>query len=423
MYNILVTNDDGINSPGLAALVKALEGIATVYVAAPAAQQSGTSRHITFIRTVAVEEVELDGAEVAYAVHGRPADCVMWALCKFDSVVNFDFVFSGINMGENTSTATYYSATVAAALEGSMHGIRSIALSVEGHETENFEYICSIIPHLIEYSLKLDSETVLNVNAPDLTPDEVKGVRFADIACKDRSPEFHFTPAEKGDYQMSVKLPCAEPVITEDYGCLRAGYVSITPLDQKMSAPEALKKLKGNLVDGSLVVIMGAQRDMLSKLHKGLRVEHNICKLADCVSRIDTPIVITEQYEEGELLPEVTSFCDNAERFILAEFDALQNSEFSNLAESIASRKVFLAGAETHISVQQTAAAFRKLGFDVSIIEECCTSSSKDEHKAAIENMRAMGCHIITIEAAAMELIGSKTHPAYGSIKNILKQD
>ncbi|MBQ0017607.1 MAG: 5'/3'-nucleotidase SurE [Clostridiales bacterium] len=423
MYNILVTNDDGINSPGLAALVKALEGIATVYVAAPAKQQSATSRHITFIRTVAVEEVELDGAEVAYAVHGHPADCVMWALCKFDRVVDFDFVFSGINMGENTSTATYYSATVAAALEGSMQGIRSIALSVEGHETENFEYICSIIPQLIEFSLKLDSETVLNVNAPDLTADKVRGVRIADIARKDRSPRFHYVSAENGEYQMAVEMPCVEPSITEDFGCLRAGYVSITPLDQRLSAPEALKKLKGNLVEGDLLVIMGAQHKLLEGLHKGLSVEENICMLADCVSRLGTPTVLTELYGEGELLPEVTSFCDNAERFILAEFDALQNSEFSNLAESIASRKVFLAGAETHISVQQTAAAFRKLGFDVSIIEECCTSSSKDEHKAAIENMRAMGCHIITIEAAAMELIGSKTHPAYGSIKNILKQD
>lgn len=421
MYKVLVTNDDGINSTGIKAMVKALSKLATVYVAAPRDEQSGKSRSLTFLTTIEAKEVEFEGAEVAYAVAGTPTDCVIWALSKFEGLVDFDYVFSGINLGENSSTAVYYSATIAGALEGSMHGIRSLALSVEGHDTENFDYICGMIPELIKQSNRFDSNVILNVNAPDLPADMVKGVRITDIASPSSRPQFVFNDAGEDKYQMSVRVPDFKLNGEEDFSCLREGYVSLTPLCPDMSCPSAKNILKGFAAEGDLCLFIGVQEGALGTVRKAARFEENISKYVRCVSRLDMPVMIVNHVGKGACIPAVENATDIAERVELISFNAFESEEFAALAEAVTSRRVFIAGLETHISVQQTAMEFLKRGFEVYIVENCCSASSKEDHKIAIEGMRVAGCIITSCEAAVMQMLGGSSHSAYRSIMGILE--
>ena len=170
---VLVTNDDGIDAHGLRILVDALAKHADVYVAAPADQQSGKSHSITFLREVTPQERDVKGAVAAWVLDGTPADCVMWAIdfLRDEEGVEPDFVISGINLGFNTGLAAYYSGTVAGAREGAINGIRSIALSVGGHDAINaqhFDYLVGLLPQLMEMSSQIDPGIILSVNAPDI---------------------------------------------------------------------------------------------------------------------------------------------------------------------------------------------------------------------------------------------------------------
>ncbi len=405
MYKVLVVNDDGITSPGIAALVNALKDIATVYVAAPAEQQSGTARGISFREPICVEEVDFDGAEVAYAVGGTPTDCVIWALSKFKGLVEFDYVVSGINMGQNTSSIAYYSATIAGALEGSVHGVRSIALSVDGHETNNFEYICSLMPELLEMSAGLDPSVVLNVNAPDLEPQFVKGVRIAKMPPRERCPEFIFADTEREDYyQMTAVLPENRPGLDEDLGCIVAGYASISPITARMFDPQGFKQMKSVSVNRDLFVIAGAQTEILAEIRRPEMFEKNLAMLVKCIGRLYMPTILVKRYADGELIDAIGETSENAETVEIVDYNAFDSKEFASLAETIADKSVYIAGLETHITVQQTAKEFLKRGYVVTIIEDCCSAKSKKAHKFAIDYLHDMGCRITTCEAVVKEL-------------------
>lgn len=405
MYKVLVVNDDGITSPGIEALVNALKDIATVYVAAPAEQQSGTARGISFREPIFVEEVDFEGAEVAYAVGGTPTDCVIWALSKFKGLVEFDYVVSGINMGQNSSSIAYYSATIAGALEGSVHGVRSIALSVDGHDTNNFEYICSLMPELLEMSAGLDPQVVLNVNAPDLEPQFVKGVRIAKMPPRERCPEFVFTGTERDSYyQMTAVLPESRPNLDEDLGCIVSGYASISPITARMFDPEGFKQMMKVTVNKDLFVIAGAQTETLTKVRKPEMFEENIAMLSKCIGRLYFPTILVKRYADGDLLESVGENSENAETVEIVDYNAFDSKEFASLAETIADRSVYIAGLETHIAIQQTAKEFLKRGYVVTVIEDCCSAGSKKAHKFAIDYLHDIGCRITTCEAVVKEL-------------------
>jgi 5'-nucleotidase len=125
---ILVTNDDGIDSPGLHALCAALGELGRVSVVAPREEQSGTGHAITFRQSISVRRAEVCNGTPAWAVDGTPADCVKFGvLHALDTPP--DLVVSGINMGYNVGINVFYSGTVAAALEGAIQGIPSVAVS------------------------------------------------------------------------------------------------------------------------------------------------------------------------------------------------------------------------------------------------------------------------------------------------------
>ena len=126
---IFVSNDDGINSPGLIALVKSLKTIGDVTVVAPLTQQSAVGHSLTMERPLRVLEHEVEGEFFGYSVNGTPSDCVKLAL---STLLDFkpDIMVSGINHGQNTAINILYSGTVSAATEGMLFGIPSMAISV-----------------------------------------------------------------------------------------------------------------------------------------------------------------------------------------------------------------------------------------------------------------------------------------------------
>lgn len=126
--NILITNDDGFEAPGLRALFEALTRFGDVYVVAPLDERSACSHAITLVGSVTVKRVDHDLFGTSHVVTGTPADCVRLALVELLKVP-IDLVVSGINRGANAGVDTFYSGTVAGAREGAISGIRSIAVS------------------------------------------------------------------------------------------------------------------------------------------------------------------------------------------------------------------------------------------------------------------------------------------------------
>ena len=226
--NILVVNDDGIEARGLKELVTALSerAGADVYVCAPDGQRSAASHAITLRSPVSAWPVLFDGAAEAFALDGTPADCVAVGLKLLKRLgVEIDMVFAGINHGANVGTDIIYSGTVGAALEGSIQGVPSVAVSVDSHQATHFDY----------------AWIMLNINTPDLPAEEIKGV------C-------HTVLGER-EYLNDVQVETEGEVTTFIYGgdavlyesdenhfdviALENGYASITPLQKDMTAYKA----------------------------------------------------------------------------------------------------------------------------------------------------------------------------------------
>jgi 5'-nucleotidase len=128
--NILVTNDDGIYAPGLAALASQMRHLGNVFIAAPSTEQSGVGHSITYLTPLVCKEIFRDDHHWGWAVDGSPADCVKLAISQI-CPVKPDLVVSGINSGLNAGINVLYSGTVAAAIEGAFFGIRSFAVSLQ----------------------------------------------------------------------------------------------------------------------------------------------------------------------------------------------------------------------------------------------------------------------------------------------------
>jgi 5'-nucleotidase len=181
---VLLTNDDGIDSPGLHALARALSTVAEVMVVAPAENQSAVARSITIRGTLEIEERDVPGAAVAYAVSGTPVDCVRFAEAT-ETGASFDVVVAGANLGLNLGDDVTYSGTVAAAMEGVLLGTPGLAVSQQSrggelHHTRDGQYEFAtaerIVPRLAELLAAgdLGRDVLLNVNCPTGVPNGVR---------------------------------------------------------------------------------------------------------------------------------------------------------------------------------------------------------------------------------------------------------
>ncbi len=168
MKRVLITNDDGFESPGIRALLNAFASRVEVILVAPRDERSCSSHSITARRPLEVQEVEIEGVR-GLAVDGTPADTVILGLNLF-SHLPIDFVVSGINRGPNLGFDVFYSGTVAAAVEAAMSGVPSMAVSLVLGEHENYDLAARVAFDVWESFgaiLEKEKNLVLNVNVPD----------------------------------------------------------------------------------------------------------------------------------------------------------------------------------------------------------------------------------------------------------------
>lgn len=181
---ILISNDDGIDSPGIRAIAEELRTIAKVYVVAPDRQRSAVSSALTIEQALrALPTKFIDGVE-AFAVNGTPADCVKLAICEL-LPRKPDMVVSGINLGQNTSINMLYSGTVAAATEGVIFGIPSMAISLADFRADADCLPAAKYGKIIAERMfrgGLPKGVLLNVNVPKLTMEEIKGIKITDYS-------------------------------------------------------------------------------------------------------------------------------------------------------------------------------------------------------------------------------------------------
>lgn len=174
---ILISNDDGISSPGIYALAEELRKIGEVTVVAPLLEQSAVGHAITMKSPLRVSKYVKNNEFFGYAVDGTPADCVKMGVRNILGALP-DVVVSGINLGSNTATNVIYSGTVSAAREAAIMDIPAIAVSVTSHEATHFSYAAKLAARFCKLILEkgLKKGSLLNINAPDLPEDQIKGI-------------------------------------------------------------------------------------------------------------------------------------------------------------------------------------------------------------------------------------------------------
>ncbi|NQT89229.1 5'/3'-nucleotidase SurE [bacterium] len=245
---ILLTNDDGINGQGLAALKRAVAHLGDVTVVAPDTERSGVGHSITLTQPLRIRKVYHGDAFFGYGINGAPADCVKLA-CSQILEQPPDLLLSGINLGANAAINILYSGTVAAAVEGAMIGIPSVALSLAETERPDFTEAAHIVSGLLERLLAagLPPRSLLNVNIPGVPRDAVRGVRVTHQSRTGYNDfyEKRVDPWGRTYYWITGELQQHyENEPDSDLRAVRDGYVSITPLQYDLTCYGAIPALK-----------------------------------------------------------------------------------------------------------------------------------------------------------------------------------
>jgi len=242
MINILVSNDDGVNAPGIIALSQALSEFAQVLTVAPDRNCSGASNSLTLTNPLRINN--LDNGSIS--VNGTPTDCVHLAIRQLCDVEP-DIVVSGINAGANMGDDTLYSGTVAAAMEGRFLGLPAIAISLAGKSLVHYDtaaiYAVKIVKGLLSHPISRDQ--ILNVNVPDLPLTQIKGIKVTRLGARHKAEGMIKTqvPAGKDIYWLGPVGSEQDAGDGTDFGAVAAGYVSITPLTVDLTAYNQLDGL------------------------------------------------------------------------------------------------------------------------------------------------------------------------------------
>ncbi len=231
---VLVTNDDGIMSEGIAVLAQEIAKIAEVLVVAPDVERSATGHAITIRNPLWAKEVKFGEKFFGYAVNGTPADCVKLGIQAISKDEKVDLVLSGVNKGANLGTDVMYSGTVSGALEGAMMGVPSIAISSCSASNPNFLSAAKVTIELLKHlDLKeFPDFSALNVNVPAILYDEIKGFKLTRQS-KRRFQDFFEArkdPFGNTYYWMLGEIIEDDPGEDADYYAVENKYVSVTPL-------------------------------------------------------------------------------------------------------------------------------------------------------------------------------------------------
>ena len=244
---ILLTNDDGIFAPGLAAIYKQLIKLGDVTVAAPDTSRSGAGHSITYRHPLVANKVDINGLFNGYSVQGSPADCVKLACMQLhDDPI--DLLVAGINNGANVGINVYYSGTVAAAMEGAFLGIPAVAmsLSVEAPGVPgDFEKAAAHCAKILKKLMPIENGCVINVNIPQLSRGEPKGVRIVPQSSTGFNESYVEKTNEQGQivFQLTGDHHVVDGTPT-DTTSLEAGYITITALAPDMTDHKKTRELR-----------------------------------------------------------------------------------------------------------------------------------------------------------------------------------
>lgn len=241
---ILITNDDGINHPGIIALYNAVKDLGDITVVAPNIERSAASHAISLQHPIQLEQILFNG-QMGYACSGTPVDCVKLGIHELFNEKP-DLILSGINKGSNTSQNILYSGTVSAAVEGAFNGIPSMAFSITSLTPPEYESATQISKKLIEkfIKLKLNSNSVINVNIPPFELDEIKGIKITRQG-KSRFEDYYFkNDKNENAFHLDGDLKVVRDEDYNDDNCVEDGYVSVTPLKFELTNFEYYNNLK-----------------------------------------------------------------------------------------------------------------------------------------------------------------------------------
>ncbi|HAX69531.1 MAG TPA: 5'/3'-nucleotidase SurE [Anaerolineales bacterium] len=249
--HILVTNDDGVTAPGLLALAQEMRKLGKVTVFAPDKNWSASGHVKTMERPLRVKDVMLADGTSAFASDGAPSDCVALPLLGLIEET-IDIVVSGINPNANIGHDITYSGTVTAAMEAVIAGVKGVAVSLdspEGHRGSlDYSTAAAVAKRVVEQVIAdgLPEGVVLNLNVPYLPESEIKGymVTRQGLRVYRDALDVRSDPRGKPYYWIGGEAPTGVDEPGTDFGALRAGYVSITPLQLDLTHVKAMDVLK-----------------------------------------------------------------------------------------------------------------------------------------------------------------------------------
>ena len=243
---VLVSNDDGVDAPGIHVLARHLAMVGDVVVVAPDRDRSGASNSLTLDQPIRVTRLD----DNRYRVAGTPTDCVHLALSGLLDVEP-DIVVSGISNAANLGDDVIYSGTVSAAMEGRFLGLPAIAVSLvtRDHKGEHFESAALAVMLLMRKLIvdPLPADTILNVNVPDLPWEQIRGLSVARLGRRHRSAPCiaQQDPRGRPIWWIGPAGEAEDDGPGTDFHAVREGYVSITPIHVDLTRYQALDKVSG----------------------------------------------------------------------------------------------------------------------------------------------------------------------------------
>lgn len=240
---ILLSNDDGYFAPGLAALAAAMRGMGEITVVAPERNRSGASNSLTLDRPLHLKEAP----NGFFYVNGTPTDCVHLAVT---GMLDYepDMVLSGINWGPNMGDDTVYSGTVAAAMEGYLLGVPSIALSLASFDGRNFATAARVARELAERfrAQPFGAPVLLNVNVPDVPYDVLAGMRTTRLGRRHKAEPVvkQISPRGEAVYWVGAAGAAADAGEGTDFHAVENGWVSITPLQIDLTHTGQMERVR-----------------------------------------------------------------------------------------------------------------------------------------------------------------------------------
>ena len=256
--NILITNDDGVNAPGLLALCEHMRKLGDVYVLAPDKNWSASGHVKTMHRPLRVRETTLANGHPALTTDGAPSDCVALALLGL-LPVELDLLVSGINPTANVGFDVTYSGTVTAAMEAVIWGIPGVAVSLDSPENHlgflDYSQAAQAAVDIAHYvgDHGLMKGILLNVNVPYRAAGEIRGIKITRQGLRVYRDSLieRVDPRGKPYYWIGGDPPTGIPEDGTDIGALAEGYISVTPLQLDLTAYRSMDSLRGMAPDNS----------------------------------------------------------------------------------------------------------------------------------------------------------------------------